>query len=277
MRCGVILFPLGLRLLVQFHGGMHLEFVKIYPGFFKGSLVDTPPFARLLFLAMLSEADEMGVALGTVRYWASLVGITESEVLQGMEILTSPDPHSTSPDLEGRRIEPWGAGSNRWRIVNYAKYYEKSRNEDRKEYKRDWDRKNAETRNWRSDPNLKRKRPTQSDTSDRKPSQTKPKKTKEKEPPLPPTGDAEIPSALEDSWKEWLAYRKERKLPPFKPITIKKQIAFLSAQPDPAACINQSILNGWQGLFELKGSPNQSARPDEIEAMKARLRAEGYQ
>ena len=96
-------------------------------------------------------------------------------------------------------------------------------------------------------------------------------------PPLPPAGDAEIPKNLEVCWKEWLAYRRERKLPAFKPITIKKQIAFLAAQPDPAACVNQSILNGWQGLFELKASPNQASRPDEIEAMKARLRAEGYQ
>ena len=107
--------------------------------------------------------------------------------------------------------------------------------------------------------------------------ETEKEREKRKNPPLPPKGDAEIPQSLESCWKEWLAYRRERKLPAFKPITIKRQIAFLAAQPDPAACVNQSILNGWQGLFELKASPNQASRPDEIEAMKARLRAEGFQ
>lgn len=78
------------------------------------------------------------------------------------------------------------------------------------------------------------------------------RKKKLENPPLPPEGDAEIPENLESCWKEWLAYRRERKLPAFKPITIKRQIAFLAAQPDPAACVEQSIRHGWQGLFELK-------------------------
>lgn len=165
MRCGLILFTTALRLLST-EGQMSADFVKIYPGFFKGSLIDTPPYARLLFLAMLSEADHIGVALGTVRYWSALVGISEDEVRQGLAILNSPDPDSTSPDEDGRRIVPYGEGSNRWRIVNYWKYYEKSRNEDRKEQKRDWDRTNRPSGHSRAKSGSKKDSPTQSVQSD---------------------------------------------------------------------------------------------------------------
>jgi hypothetical protein len=90
-------------------------------------------------------------------------------------------------------------------------------------------------------------------------------------PPLPPIGkkpksskhetEIVIPESLSgiekfsDSWVQWIAYRKDRKLST-QTMTMQKQLEFLSIQPDPVGCINQSIMNGWQGLFELKGNRN---------------------
>ena len=57
------------------------------------------------------------------------------------------------------------------------------------------------------------------------------------------------------SLDEWVAYKKEIR----KPIsisTLTKQLKMLSLQADPIGCIEQSIRNGWQGLFELKGNSN---------------------
>ena len=133
---------------------MSLDFVKVYPGFFKGSLNDTPPYARLLFLAMISQADHLGIALGTVRFWAAYVAIPEGQVREALDILSSPDPESTSPEEEGRRIVPYGDGSNQWRIVNYEKYYEKGRCEERAEYKREWDQKHRPSGHKRTTLNL---------------------------------------------------------------------------------------------------------------------------
>lgn len=56
-----------------------------------------------------------------------------------------------------------------------------------------------------------------------------------------------------EDYKEWIEYRIEKK----KPLTvksIKQQLMFLSKQPDPVECINQSIRNGWQGIFEVKNN-----------------------
>lgn len=52
------------------------------------------------------------------------------------------------------------------------------------------------------------------------------------------------------AWCEWVDFRKEIK----KKLTTStaiKQITFLLNQPNPIKCINQSIQNGWTGLFEV--------------------------
>ncbi len=65
----------------------------------------------------------------------------------------------------------------------------------------------------------------------------------------------EIPD-FEKSWYEWYCYRKSAKKK-ILPSTMLKQIKFLSLQMNPIDCINQSIKNGWQGLFEIKGAYKQ--------------------
>ena len=60
-----------------------------------------------------------------------------------------------------------------------------------------------------------------------------------------------------DSWKEWVTFRKEIRKKLTKS-TAQKQITFLTNQPDPVACINNSIQNGWQGLFEVNNGANKS-------------------
>ena len=54
------------------------------------------------------------------------------------------------------------------------------------------------------------------------------------------------------AWDNWIDYRKEIKKP-LKPSTIKQQLKFLEANKyDHEEIINQSIQNGWTGLFEIK-------------------------
>lgn len=70
----------------------------------------------------------------------------------------------------------------------------------------------------------------------------------------------EFPLALQvpmfrAAWDEWLCYRRERRLPAYKPQTRKRQLATLAEWGADAAsaAINDSIRNGWSGLFEPKG------------------------
>ena len=70
-----------------------------------------------------------------------------------------------------------------------------------------------------------------------------------------------MPVSLESSpefqkaWADWLEYRQARGK--FLPPTAAAQLRML-AKLDPAgavACLNQSILNGWVGLFPVNQSP----------------------
>ena len=71
-------------------------------------------------------------------------------------------------------------------------------------------------------------------------------------------------SDFTNSWNEWLAYLKQKRKTP-TPLTIKKQLNQLEKlhEKDAIITINQSIQNGWQGLFPTTGKPNkQSGRND---------------
>jgi hypothetical protein len=61
-------------------------------------------------------------------------------------------------------------------------------------------------------------------------------------------------------WNEWVKFRKEIKNS-LKPTTIQKQLKFLGAknESEAVAILNQSMINGWTGLFELKN--NNNAKP----------------
>jgi len=59
------------------------------------------------------------------------------------------------------------------------------------------------------------------------------------------------------TWNEWTEYRKEKRKT-LTPKSIKLQFKFLQKQTDPIATINQSIQNGWEGLFEVKNGKQKS-------------------
>jgi len=70
-----------------------------------------------------------------------------------------------------------------------------------------------------------------------------------------------LPSALaspefEQAWKDWVAYRKEAKLKPWKPVTIKAALKELEPLgPEAAAdAIRRSIAKGWAGIFPENGN-----------------------
>ena len=85
--------------------------------------------------------------------------------------------------------------------------------------------------------------------------------------PLTPQGgkarfnplDVDLPDWLDPAvWREWVQYRAESKKPIKSMLTVTKAIKLLSQFRDsgdnPAEVINQSIANGWQGLFRVRAT-----------------------
>lgn len=65
-------------------------------------------------------------------------------------------------------------------------------------------------------------------------------------------------------WQEWLQYRKERRLAAYTPTGLKATFTRLKriSQDNHSMAmqiIDQSLENGWQGLFELKPTLNGKA------------------
>ena len=87
-----------------------------------------------VWIAMLAMADASGHVGGAVPGFANLARVTVEEMRRALEILTSPDPDSRTPDNEGRRIEAVPGG---WRILNYSAYRESRDQEARREQNRE--------------------------------------------------------------------------------------------------------------------------------------------
>jgi hypothetical protein len=59
------------------------------------------------------------------------------------------------------------------------------------------------------------------------------------------------------AWQEWLQYRKERRLPAYKPVGLKKTLTRLTQlannnEAEAIAIIDYSISQNYQGLFKEK-------------------------
>lgn len=78
-------------------------------------------------------------------------------------------------------------------------------------------------------------------------------------------GAVELPEWLDKGkWAEWVQFRKEKKQA-LKASTIKYQLKLLSQHiPNHAKMIEQSIMQGWTGLFELKGNYKSNAKPANV-------------
>lgn len=74
-----------------------------------------------VWIAFLALADSVGFVGGTVPGLASLCRMEESEFERILGELTSPDPHSRTPDHEGRRLNAVRGG---WIVLNYVQYRE---------------------------------------------------------------------------------------------------------------------------------------------------------
>lgn len=119
---------------------------------------------RIVWVTMLAMADASGNVYGAIPGLARRANVTLQEVETALQSFTSPDPYSRTKDDDGRRIEEIDGG---WRLINHGKYGAIRNEEERRAYKREWDRENRPSghkRGIQSDAS-----PTQSDNSPTKP------------------------------------------------------------------------------------------------------------
>lgn len=74
---------------------------------------------RIVWITMLAMCDSSGCVLSSLPGLARIANVPIVDAANAVEKFLAPDPYSSSPEYEGRRIEVIPGG---WRLLNHAKY-----------------------------------------------------------------------------------------------------------------------------------------------------------
>jgi hypothetical protein len=111
--------------------GSMKPFTKLFSSITSSSIWRAPNEVRLVWITMLAMADKDGEVWASVGGLADLARVSRQECLSALHALLSPDEDSRTKEHDGRRLEEIDGG---WRLLNYKKYRDLGRNEDRREY-----------------------------------------------------------------------------------------------------------------------------------------------
>jgi len=122
---------------------MRHPYTPVFRDFLTSSMWATDPATRCVWIWFLLMADPEGFVVGTVPGVAQQAGVTLEQAKAAIEMLESPDPYSSTPELEGRRLVKVARG---WHIVNFVAYRERSKVEAEKARKRAWAKKDYDAK-----------------------------------------------------------------------------------------------------------------------------------
>lgn len=222
-------------------------YAKIFSQIYDGTLCTNGPWEALVtFQQLLILADQEGGVDMTIPAIARRTTIPREIIERGIEALMLPDPESRTPTAEGRRIVPLSEGRTwGWRIVNYNKYRQIKREQDRRDYHREY----------------YHKRKSEASTSTQQGSTSQPiaeaeaeaeaeaYSSKEEKQSRKRSASPAAPSDVDPQvWSDWLALRKAKKAPvtdtAIKTIVSEAGKAGMTLQQAIEMCCSR----GWSGF-----------------------------
>ena len=241
-----------------------MGYTPLFDTLTKGTLCGRWPDIGL-WPIVLSLTDRNGHVDATPAFLASVTGLPLEEVVACMARFCEPDALSRSQEHGGARLKlldpsrPWG-----WLVVNHTKYREKARKHaydtSRTENGEDAARKRA-SRDVPTHPAPSRSPNTNTNTNTNKAQEG--------------AQGAHVVGLDLKAWERWEAYRREIRKP-IKPGSVQAaQLKLAGFGADQAAVVEESIAQGWTGLFPLKRAGDAKQKltwrppPDEPEAASA--------
>ncbi|MGR3218621.1 MAG: hypothetical protein ACUZ8H_02235, partial [Candidatus Anammoxibacter sp.] len=220
---------------------------KIFDSIYDGTLAEDWR-ALITFQQFIVLCDADGMIDMTPQSISRRTGIPIEHIIAGIEVLEKNDKYSRTPDEDGKRIElidshrPWG-----WHIINHEKYKnlrdaDMIRAQTRERVRRHREKKRAVTHGNAKKRHTDKETNTDINTINQK-----------KASPfvLPDNIDKE-------TWSAFVEHRQKLKAPmtdKAKTLMINKLEKLNGSAND---ILNQSIENGWKGIFELKENDNGS-------------------
>lgn len=170
---------------------MRHQYTPLFRDFLTSSMWATDPATRCVWIWMLLMADPEGYVVGTAPGVAQQAGVTIEQARAAIALLESPDPDSSTKELEGRRIVKVDRG---WHIVNFVAWRERAKEESEKARKRAWAQKQRDANSQLTLPGVDID--ARSETVDAPKPKPKPSSPSEKRSPQrPSTGVFEAPSS----------------------------------------------------------------------------------
>jgi len=250
-----------------------MAYSKLHSSIVGSSLWTEPHSVRLLFITLLAMCDKTGIVYGSKAGLARLANNEPDEAETAWAVLQAPDPHSSdkmrSPEHQGRRLEEVPGG---FKLLNFS-YYTALRNDDdrREQNRRAQARFKAKVSQGKpAVSKVSRAQPQSAAGETEKPrsAHTDADADADKVPPKAPQGGRVVvfPASLSTeeftvTWSEWVSFRMAKGGRANWEKLFQKQLEWLAPMGSRVAVsvLNQSMRNGWQGLFELKqeqGKPN---------------------
>ena len=251
-----------------------LSFTKLFSTIITSSMWSEDSETRIVWITMLALSNWRGEVMAAIPGLARAANVSLEVCERALAKFSAPDPYSRSSAHEGRRIEKVEGG---WRLLNYEMYRSCISEDERREYKRNWDRENRPNRpkscqrKGNKTPDKSRQNPT---VPTHKEVEVDKEADTDKEVPLNPKGGlGEIPKCDEygndipdsfrtlsftDTLKEWHAYKRERR-EAYKPTGAKQCLLKLLAMGNPEIAIQamrDAMGNNWMGFFLPKNGSN---------------------
>ena len=225
---------------------------KIFDSMYEGTLHGHWQ-AIVTLQQMLVLCSSEGVIDMTPQAISARTSIPIEIITKGISDLESPDPHSRTPGVDGRRIvliddhRPWG-----WMIVNYAKYQKLRSREEKLQADRE---RIAERRKELKNNDVASRSNQSQPVAEVAPKATPPSTPKPKDKSKSNGRAIALPGWLPaEPWEAWLEVRKKLRAPNTDR-ALRLAIADLeklrSAGQDPAAVLDQATKRGWRGIFPL--------------------------
>lgn len=96
-----------------------MSFTPLWSSIVMSSIWMASKETKILWITMLAMKDRNGFVAGVPSALARTAGLTPEECNKALAELAGPDPESSSPEHEGRRIKAIPGG---WMVLNHAKY-----------------------------------------------------------------------------------------------------------------------------------------------------------
>jgi hypothetical protein len=94
-------------------------YVKLFSSILTSSLWAEDQATRVVWITLLAMADPEGFVRASPSGLSRIANVPPEDCRRALEVLLAPDPDSTTPDDEGRRLVPVPGG---WHITNYTTY-----------------------------------------------------------------------------------------------------------------------------------------------------------